>query len=96
MPIILGIRESIEHLQTDKVQVTQPVAIASWLTCNSMLCRIKHQPIAESFIFDMLNFQNNAFQMPVFNNNIRSDSLDKSSIYRRVYKSEIVDAIIPI
>ena len=96
MAVIIGIREPVEHLQTDKVQVTQPVAVATRFACNSVLCRIKHQAVAISFVLDMLNLQNNALQTLVLGYNIRSGRLDKSPINRRIHKSKIVNAVAPI
>ena len=93
MTVILGIRETIEHLQTDEVQVPQPVAISTRLTCNSVLRRIKHQTITICFVFNMLHFQNNTFQTLIFGHNIRGCCLDKGPIYCRIHKSEVVNAI---
>ena len=96
MPVIAGLRETVKHLKADEIQVAKPVIIPLDTTCDCMFSCIKNQAAIIRFVFDMLNFEHDAFLTLVERHDIRGDALANRFRESRVHERDSFNAITAI
>ena len=93
VPVIRRLGETIEHLETDEVQILQSVAFSFDTACNGVLCRIKNQACVVRIVFDMLYFEHNPVETLVGCHDVRGDAFTECVGQSGVDVGEVVDAI---
>ena len=93
MAVIGRFGVSIEHLETDEVQVAKIVVVALDAACNHVLRGVVNQPALESVVIDMLNFKHDTILTLVERHDIRGDALAKRVREGGIHEGDVFDAV---
>ena len=93
MAVIGRIGESVEHLETDEVQVAELVVVALDAACNHVLRGVVNQATLEGLVIDMLHFEHDAVLALVECHDVRGDAFRESVREEGIHEGEVFDAV---